>query len=288
MVSVAVNLPGPVAAARLAALGADVVKVEPPGGDPLQHVAPAYYAELVAGQDVRTLDLKGDAGRDILDGLLRDADVFLTSSRSAALERLGLGWRDLHRRHPRLSQVAIVGSPPPDDDLPGHDLVYQAAAGLLVPPLMPTVLVADLAGAERAVSEALAAVLGRAGTGVGRFCEVSLAVAAQAMAGPLRHGLTTPGGPLGGGLTAYRIYPAADGHVALASLEPHFHARLLALLDVPDSREELERAFRSRPAAAWQEWAREHDMPLAAVAGPPGNAMGGEATGPPAGGTLEA
>lgn len=287
VVSIAVNLPGPVAAARLVGLGASVVKVEPPSGDPLRLVAPAYYDELVAGQDVRTLDLKDDAGRARLDELLSVADVFVTSNRAAALERLGLDWPELHGRHPRLSQVAIVGSPAPDDDVPGHDLLYQAAVGTLTPPAMPTVLLADLAGAERAVTEALAAVLARASTGVGRFCEVSLAVAAQVMGGPLRHGLTTPGGPLGGGLAAYAIYAAADGHVALAGLEPHFHARLLTLLDVPDSRLELERVFRTRPARAWQEWAREHDLPLAAVVAPREDRAGGEETARTARGTME-
>lgn len=264
VVSIAINLPGPVAASRLAALGATVVKVEPPAGDPLGWFARPFYDELVVGQSVQALDLKDEAGRRSLEELLSDADLFITSHRIAALERLGLGWAELSRRHPRLSQVAIVGHPAPHD-LAGHDLTYQAANGMLTPPAMPTVLVADLAGAERAVTEGLAAVVHRATTGTGCFREVALSAAAEAMAAPLRHGLTTPSGLLGGALPAYGIYDTAEGYIALAALEPHFFARLVELLDVTGSRDELEAAFAVRTAQEWQEWAVTHDLPLAAV-----------------------
>ena len=152
-VSLALNVPGPAAAARLRRLGAAVAKVEPPGGDPLASGCPAWYEELCAGQEVVRLDLKDAAGRAALDGLLEEADVLLTSNRPAALNRLGLSWPDLHVRFPRLVQVAIVGHAAPHQDVPGHDLTYLASVGLLTPPQMPRTLLADLAGAERAVSE---------------------------------------------------------------------------------------------------------------------------------------
>lgn len=156
VVSLALNLPGPAAAARLVALGAQVTKVEPPAGDFLAEAAPAYYAELAAGQRVVTIDLKTTAGLAELAGLLDEADLLLTSSRPAALARLGLDWASVHARWPRLCQVAIVGHAGAEADVPGHDLTYQASVGVLLPPVMPTVLVADLAGAERAVADALA------------------------------------------------------------------------------------------------------------------------------------
>ncbi len=274
VVSIAINLPGPVAAARLSGMGASVVKVEPPSGDPLGMFVKAYYDELVAGQRVEVLDLKLESGRAALEVLLDDADVLITSSRPAALSRLGLGWSAVHQRYPQLSQVAIVGSPAPDDDVAGHDLVYQAINGMLSPPAMPTVLVADLAGAERAVSEALAALVARNRTGEGSFREVALATAARDMAAPIRHGLTPPNGPLGGALPAYGIYPAADGFVALAALEPHFAARLVDLLGVECTRAGLERVFATRTASGWQAWARDHDVPLAAVVDPAEQAPG--------------
>lgn len=273
VVSIAVNLPGPAAASRLTALGAEVTKIEPPSGDPLRQFAKAYYDELVDAQSVEVLDLKEDSGRSRLHDLLADADLLITSHRTVALERLGLGWDALHGRHPRLSHVAIVGHPAPGDNLPGHDLTYQAVNGMLPTgpggPAMPTVLAADLTGAERAVSEGLAALVQRAATGAGSYREVALSTAAEAMAAPLRHGLTAPGGLLGGALPAYRIYPTAEGHVAVAAIEPHFSSRLFGLLGVSGTREELETAFASRTAAEWQAWAEEHDLPIAEVL-PPG------------------
>jgi crotonobetainyl-CoA:carnitine CoA-transferase CaiB-like acyl-CoA transferase len=275
VVSTAVNVPGPAAAARLAGLGAEVVKVEPPGGDPLEAASPRWYAELSAGQQVVRLDLKDPAERGRFEDLLSGADLLLTSSRTSALERLGLGWEALHARHPRLCQVAVVGHPSPDDDWPGHDLTYQAALGLLGAvgpegePRMPVLLAADLPGAERAATEAVAALVARATSGEGSRREVALSDAAEAMAAPLRQGLTAPGAVLGGGHPTYRLYAARQGHVAVACLEPHFLARLTALLGVsPTSEslgEDLAAVFAARTAAEWEAWGLEHDLPLAEV-----------------------
>lgn len=272
VVSIAVNLPGPVAAARLASMGAAVTKVEPPTGDPTA-VAPELYAELVAGQEVVVLDLKDPAELDRLHALLAEADVFLTSHRTAALERLGLGWEALHARHPRLVHVAIVGHPAPHDDVPGHDLTYQAVNGMLAAPVgeqprMPTVLVADFAGAEWAVSAALAALVGRGSSGVGTRVEVALSDAAAAMALPLRHGMTRPGGILNGAHPGYGIYPSADGHVAVGALEPHFLQRLLDGLGVGPDAVALGATFVTRPSEDWVAWGREHDVPIEAIAKP--------------------
>jgi crotonobetainyl-CoA:carnitine CoA-transferase CaiB-like acyl-CoA transferase len=270
VVSIAINLPGPTAASRLSALGATVTKVEPPAGDFLAHGSRRYYDELLGEQVVVTLDLKSPEGLAELHELLGQADVLITSHRTSALRRLGLGWEELSTHHPRLSQVAIVGDPAPHDDVPGHDLTYQAVNGLLAgppgeEPRMPVVLVADLAGAERAATEAVAAVLHRDRTGKGTFCEVALSEVARSMAAPLRHGLTGPHGVLGGARPAYRIYAAAEGHVACAALEPHFFTRLTQLLRVSGSSEELEAAFRKRSARDWEAWGAEHQVPLAAV-----------------------
>jgi crotonobetainyl-CoA:carnitine CoA-transferase CaiB-like acyl-CoA transferase len=70
---------------------------------------------------------------------------------------------------------------------------------------------------------------------------------------------------LGGARPAYRIYAAAEGHVACAALEPHFFTRLTQLLRVSGSSEELEAAFRKRSARDWEAWGAEHQVPLAAV-----------------------
>ncbi len=268
VVSLAVNLPGPVASSRLVALGATLTKVEPPSGDPLRIASQAWYDELVTGQQVEVIDLKSDAGREALDGLLADADVLLTASRPAALQRLGLDRRALSPRFPRLCVVSVVGRPSPSEDA-GHDLTYQAAAGTVRPPQLPTIPVADLAGAERVVAQVLAALLLRGRDGVGTFHEVALSDVATDMAAAVRHGLTVEGGALGGGLSAYAVYAARSGWVAVAALEPHFWRRLCDGLGVDGSREELEAAFTQRTAQEWQDWAQELDVPLVAVRAAP-------------------
>ena len=90
VVSMAVNLPGPLAAARLESLGAAVTKVEPPDGDPAADISHDWYLDLIAGQDVVTLDLKRSRDRRRFDDLLYHADLLLTASRPAALARLRL------------------------------------------------------------------------------------------------------------------------------------------------------------------------------------------------------
>ena len=151
VVTTALNIPGPVAAARLRDLGATVTKIEPPDGDPLALAAPDWYRELAARQEVVRLDLK----QQTLDELLGEADLLLTSQRTAALARLGLAWEAVHERHPQLSHVAIVG----EGERAGHDLTYLAGRGLLDPPRLPRTVMADLLGAERAVSAAAVAMM---------------------------------------------------------------------------------------------------------------------------------
>ncbi|KNX39639.1 CoA transferase [Luteipulveratus halotolerans] len=268
VVSLAINLPGPAAAARLSALGAEVTKVEPPSGDPLAFGVPAYYEQLTAGQEVVTLDLKDETERESLWALLGETDLLVTSSRPSALARLDLGWESVHQRVPGLCQVAIVGHPGDEAEVAGHDLTYQATVGTLQPPQMPTTLIADLAGAERAVADGLAALLARARTGEGVLREVALSDVAASMAQPAAHGLTSAEGFLGGALPAYGIYSTASGFVALAALEGHFWQRVVELLGVEGSRGDLEAAFSTRTADEWEAWGREHGLPIAAVRTP--------------------
>jgi crotonobetainyl-CoA:carnitine CoA-transferase CaiB-like acyl-CoA transferase len=266
VVTLAVNLPGPAAAARLHDWGAAVVKVEPPAGDPLAQARPEWYEVLCRGQTVLRLDLKQAEGRRQLDPWLDRSDLLLTATRPAALRRLGLDWATLHARHPRLCQVALVGSPPPHDDLPGHDLTYQARAGLLDPPRLPRACLADLAGAEQAVSSALALLLARERGQGAQYAAVSLAEAAADFAAPWRYGLTTPDGLLGGAFPGYDLYRTREGWVALAALEPHFWEKVARELGLaaPD-REQLQQALLTKTAEEWEEWAVARDLPLVRV-----------------------
>ena len=265
VLTLAVNLPGPAAVSRLRAMGVSVTKVEPPGGDPLATMClGGDEEELRSGQEVVRLDLKNQKDRAPLDDLLQGTDLLITASRPAALGRLGLSWPELHDRFPRLCQVAIVGHPPPDEDTAGHDLTYQARFGTLSPPEMPHVLVADLAGAERAVSAALSLLFAREqGHGAG-YERVVLSEVARSFAGPLRWGSRLPTASAGG-FAGYRLYCAREGYVALAALEPHFWERLVHELGVGGDHRELERTFRTKTAGEWEEWASEYDLPLVAV-----------------------
>jgi alpha-methylacyl-CoA racemase len=272
VVTVAVNLPGPVAAARLTSLGAHVTSVLPPEGDPLQHAAPGCFDALHSDQRLLTLDLKQDAGKQRLEALLAETDVLLTSHRARTRAALGLAFADVSARHPRLCQVDIVGHAGDGADRPGHDLTYQAMAGLLDGQRMPLAPYADLVAAEQAATAVLATLLARSRDGVGARLEVAIDSAAHDLAMPLRHGLTGAGGPLGGAHPLYAVYAAAEGHVALAALEPRFSARLVQLLALQDAaadpvrlRGALAESFAQQTAPAWEAWARANDLPLAAV-----------------------
>ncbi len=266
VVTMALNLPGPVACARLRDMGASVVKVEPPSGDPLEGFCPSWYKRLHADMDVRRLDLKNDAGLAQLEALLASADLFVTAQRPAALARLGLAPAALAARHPRLCALAITGHAPPHEEAPGHDLTYLAQLGLVAPPRLPPTLFADMAGAERAVSTALALVHARDRDGAAASLAVPLADAAAFLAQPLAEGLTRPGAVLGGGLAAYNLYEAREGWIAVAALEPHFARRLAESLGLASlTHEALAARFAAESASHWESWARALDLPIVAV-----------------------
>jgi crotonobetainyl-CoA:carnitine CoA-transferase CaiB-like acyl-CoA transferase len=119
-----------------------------------------------------------------------------------------------------------------------------------------------MVGADRACS----AVLELMHEPPGSHRVVGLADAIHDLAAPLRYGLTSPGGPLGGGNPAYGVYAARDGAIAVAALEPHFRARLYESLGLVDGADPSA-VFASRTAAEWEAWARERDLPIAALSG---------------------
>jgi crotonobetainyl-CoA:carnitine CoA-transferase CaiB-like acyl-CoA transferase len=264
IVNLAVNLPGPAASQNLSRMGAEVVKVEAPSGDPMEIYHAGWYKDMAAGHTLVRIDLKSEEGRTELDQLLGSADLLISASRPAAMARLGLDWASLHQKFPQLCQVAIVGYPAPRENEAGHDLTYQASLGLLNPPHMPRTLLADMAGAEMTTSAALALLLERERGRPAGYAEVALSEAAASLAEPLRYGCTSPGALLGGGIPEYNIYKTADGWVAVAALEPHFKKRLEEALAIatPDQYRE---AFAGRSSAHWQEWGLQQDVPIETV-----------------------
>lgn len=266
VVAATTNVPGPIAAARLAELGATVWKVEPARGDPLETAAPQWYARLRERVDVARLDFSASRDRDALHERIAAADVLLTAMRARALERAGMANETLSGCYPALVQVAIVGEAAPHRDRAGHDLTYQARAGLLSPPSMPRTLIGDLAAAERTVSATLAALIARARDGHGRYIEIAIVDAAEEFAAPLRYGLTTADGALGGGLATYRVYRASDGWVAVAALEPHFIEGLREILEIDAvDADSIAAAIARRPAKEWAQLAQARDVPLAEI-----------------------
>ncbi|MEP7118807.1 MAG: CoA transferase [Acidobacteriota bacterium] len=255
ILSIALNLPGPVAVARLVAHGATATKVEPPSGDPLTLYSRPWYDELHAGVTVLHLDLKSTAGLAGCDTLLGAADVLLTSSRPSALARLGLGASGLAERFPTLRTVAIVGDIAAPEQA-GHDLTYQAEAGLLRDRL-PVTLLADLVGAERIVTTVLLALRSAPGS----YLQVGLRDVMNDLRRPRTLGLTTPGARFGGGDPAYGVYATRDGTIAVAALEPHFRARLYDALHLPIDAP-LNDVMATRTCADWIVFARQHDLPI--------------------------
>jgi crotonobetainyl-CoA:carnitine CoA-transferase CaiB-like acyl-CoA transferase len=268
IITIANNLPGPSAASTLQRMGASVTKLEPPGGDFLEKLCPSWYASLNEGKEILRLDLKSPSGMARLEAMLESCDLLITSIRPSSLRHLSLDWPNVHCRYPRLCQVAIVGYSSREQNRAGHDLTYVASSGLLSPPSLPRMLLADVVGAQRAVSSALALLYAREkGHGAG-YAEVSLIRGAEIAAESLRYGLTAPNGILGGGLPQYNLYETRLGWIALAALEPHFWESFTRELGIPDAGvtcDDLRKLFLRQSASEWEEWATRHDIPIVAV-----------------------
>ena len=281
ILSLALNLPGPAALWRCAGMGADCRKLEPlaPGAgrsaDPMGLYCPDAYAQMHDKVQTLQADLKTAEGQASLHAQLAQTDVLLTSFRPSALSKLGLGWEALQQRYPRLSLVRVVGSAGELADVPGHDLTYQAEAGLVHSTALPPSLFADMAGALMASEAVLQAVLVSSRSGRGILREVGLAQAAQWLALPWHWGLTQPAGDVGGAHAGYRIYPCADGIVAVAALEPHFAQRLCEAANLllshptdmrkPEIHQGVARFLAARSCAELMQLAQDRDIPLHAL-----------------------
>jgi alpha-methylacyl-CoA racemase len=267
-------LPGPFASRELMRLGARVTRLLPPGGDPMQELAPAWHEALNAGKETVELDLKADP--ELGQALCAESDVVLESFRPGVVDRLGIGPAQLPDRVVYCSFTGFG----PGDLTAGHDLNYQGWAGLLADtaPAVPPVQVADLGAAQSAVAQILAALLARVRTGRGGHLVVSLTHSAHELAAHRLGGEPFPR-LLTGGLACYRIYATADGrHVTVAALEPKFFGRLCALLDRPELADrqwdadqeplaaELAEAFAAHPLAMWLELFEGEDVSVGPVA----------------------
>lgn len=272
-------LPGPFASRELLELGARVVRVEPPGGDPMRKTAPAWHEALNTGKESVTYDLKTEPER--ARALCAEADVVIEGFRPGVARRLGIGPDDLPDSVVYCS-ITGFGLGGRHEQRAGHDLNYQGWAGVLADtaPALPPVQLADLAaGSLTAVNRILAALLEREKTGRGTHVVISMTH------GSHRFGAHRLGGEpipklLTGGLACYGIYPTADGrHVTVAALEEKFFARLCELLGLaelaprqhdPAAQSELAdalaRTFATKPLSAWLELFEREDVCVGPVA----------------------
>jgi len=305
-------LPGGFCSQLLADFGADVVKVEDTGlGDYVRWAPPHYdgveptsasalFLALNRNKRSIRLDLKKDAGREVLRRLVRDSDVLLESFRPGVLERLGVGYDVLREENPGLVYCAIsgYGQTGPLRDRSGHDMNYLGLVGLLGlsgdgdgPPVQAAGQIADLGGGALMAAVGILTALrerdgapGRPGSGQGQVVDVSMAdgalswlalVAGRYLAegvAPRRGGLE-----LAGSLVCYRPYECADGWVTLGALEPKFWGAwcvgvgredlIERQFERPgsDTHEQVRTIFMERTRAQWEAFAAEHDCCLEPV-----------------------
>jgi alpha-methylacyl-CoA racemase len=284
-------LPGAFCTMLLADMGADVVKVEDPtGGDFMRWTPPlvdgqsALFNALNRNKRSLTLNLKSEAGRDLLLRLVEDAAILVEGNRPGVMERLGLGWDVLHARNPRLIMCSITGygQVGPFASRAGHDINYMATSGALGlngerdgPPVPLSVQVADIGGGGLQPAVAiLGALVGVERGGEGRWIDASmldgavswLALAMAARAGGER--VARGDQRLAGRYACYRVYACKDGgYYSVGALEPKFWATLCDAIERTDlfdlqfaegaeglrAHEAMKAVFLSRTRSEWEQ-----------------------------------
>jgi len=296
-------LPGALCTQMLADLGADVIKIEAPGGGDYQRgFAPINRQDsgtfLLCNRNKRslTLNLKSPVGKQVFMQLAERADIVLEGFRPGVMRRLGLDYDVLSARNPRLIYCAIsgFGQDGPYRNLPGHDLNYMGLLGALQmfgrggAPAVPGTLVADIGGGSlMGVFGILAALVARQATGRGQMVDVSMFDGAQSFlayhaAEPLFAGREPHGGEYMnlGGAPCYNVYRCQDGrYLALAAFEEHFWQRFCDVTGLAQwkdqqwpeglardaQRQALAALFATRTRDDWCRVLADHDLPVTPV-----------------------
>jgi alpha-methylacyl-CoA racemase len=265
-------LPGAYASRELVRLGARVVRVEAPAGDPMRGTATAWDTALRAGTESVVCELPREA--EFARALCARADVVLEGFRPGVAGQLGIGPDDVPGTVVYCS-ITGFGLDDPHGSRAGHDLNYLGWAGVLedTAPAWPPVQIADLsAGALGAVVQVLAALLERERTGTGQRVVVSMTHGVHDLVAHRLGGDPVPR-MLTGGLACYRIYATADGrHLTVGALEPKFFRRLCEVIARPELAErqydadqealaaELAAIFAERRLADWLERFEDEDV----------------------------
>ena len=297
-------LPGPMLTQFMADHGAEVVKIESiDEGEPTRHVGEkrdgvsVFFANTQRGKKSVALDLKQPAGVEVLMRLAAASDVLVESFRPGVADRLGVGYRAVAARAPRLVYVSIsaFGQQGRYRDVASHDLAIEAMAGVLSitrggdgKPAMPGIPAADMLAATTGLAGVLMALLRRRDTGRGDYLDLAMAdTLLPAMANNYGSAMAQGVQPdvanarsLGGN-ALYALYETKDGgHVALGGQEPKFAVNLLTALGRPDLvpnterppgrgqdavRHFLRETFRTRTRDEWIATFAGMDVPFAPV-----------------------
>jgi crotonobetainyl-CoA:carnitine CoA-transferase CaiB-like acyl-CoA transferase len=246
-------LAGPYGTSLLGDFGADVIKVEPPGGEPFRAIdnliAPGesgYYYGINRSKRAMTLNLKAPAARTIVERLVRASDVVVVGFRPAAVARIGLDWESLSSINPRLVYCSLTafGDTGPLAAEPGMDIVVQALSGVLAltgetdqPPVKTGPSIADFTGAFLMVTAVLAGLRVRDRDGIGQQVSVNLLDGQIAMLANFVTPYFLTREPIrraGGGhpqVVPYQVFEASDGFMVVACLNDTFWAPLCRGID---------------------------------------------------------
>ncbi|HXF56213.1 MAG TPA: CaiB/BaiF CoA-transferase family protein [Actinomycetota bacterium] len=253
----------------LSDLGAEVIKVEPPGGDPgrrsaIYGVGPRSAIHLFHNRNKKSvvLDLKTSGGREVLLDLVRRSDAVVENFRPGVVDRLGLGFQVLRQANPDVVLVSVsgFGTNSPYRDLPAYDLILQAMTGHMAimgepgrPPVIMGIPIADLLAGVFAALAVVAGVAGRREPGRARHFDIAMF---DVMVEMLSHVATLylntgrdqePQGSAHPFITPWQAFRCRDGrYVVVAPREEHFWARLCEALGIPELAEQPE--FRTAEA----------------------------------------
>ena len=231
--------PVPYATQLLVEMGADVLKVEPPGGDPMR-VFPQLFDVLNAGKRSIVIDLKDAAGRQEALRLAAGADAVVEGFRPGVAERLGIGYAAVRAVNEVVVYCSIsgYGASGPMSDVPGHDINYQALAGVLAPrggePVPASMPVGDLGAGMTAAMAVVAAVFRARTAGEGERIDVGIADVLATWTGAIGP-LVPRGSPSAmNGMPGYGIYRTSDGAVISLGVlaEDHFWTALCGALEL--------------------------------------------------------
>jgi alpha-methylacyl-CoA racemase len=266
-------IPGPFATRQLADLGAEVIKLEPPAGDPMRFFMHAktdelspIYRHLNRGKRVCKLDLKSAADKQALRGLIKDADILLESFRPGVLARLGFGRDELGRINPGLIHCALsgYGQNGPYALRAGHDINYNAlssqsiVSGNAQQPVIGYPPIADHAGAMQASVAMLAALHARAHSPDSIYLDISIAesIMSWQYLPILTNAEARAESILNGGAACYNIYQCADERfISLGAIETGFWKNFCVALQKPQW---IPRQYASMPQQALIAEVAEH------------------------------